>query len=173
MSIRLEAHRISHGQASAVQRVLEANPVYALRVGGALPAPNAADDVLTALPPNVDTVQKLNTGLWEDEALVAFADVIFGWPASGTAHIGLLMTDGIRHGGGLGRRMHEVVIDAVRERPQIKSLRLSIVDTNADLAEPFWKKLRYEPTGEAKPQSSGDAESVARIWSRSVETGAD
>ncbi|MGV8895432.1 MAG: GNAT family N-acetyltransferase [Rhodoglobus sp.] len=158
---------------SAVQRVLEANPIYALRVGGALAAPNAAYEVLTALPPNVDTEQKFNIGLWEDEALIAFADAIFGWPASDAAHIGLLMTDGARQGGGVGRRMHDVIIDAVREQPQIKTLRLSIVDTNADLAEPFWKKLGYEPTGEAKPYSSGDVESVARIWSRPVEVGAD
>lgn len=169
MSIRLEGDRISRGQVSAVQRVLETNPVYALRVGGALPAPNAADDVLTALPPNVDTAQKLNIGLWEDEVLVAFADVIFGWPASDTAHIGLLMTDGARHGGGVGRRMHDVVIDAVRERPQIKSLRLSIVDTNADLAEPFWKKLGYEPMGEAMPYSSGEVHKIlggiyGQVW---------
>ncbi len=45
---------------------------------------------------------------------------------------------------------------------------LSIVDTNADLAEQFWRKLGYEPTGEASPYKTGGVESTARAWSRPV-----
>ncbi|MDO5739069.1 MAG: GNAT family N-acetyltransferase [Ornithinimicrobium sp.] len=47
----------------------------------------------------------------EGELLVAFADVIVGWPNPSTAHIGLLMTDGARVGRGLGRALHTAVVE--------------------------------------------------------------
>jgi len=148
--------------------MMESNLEYSRRVGGTELAPEAASEALSALPPGVLNSQKVDLGLWDGQELVAFADVILGWPAESVAHVGLLMTHGARQGGGLGRVMHDAVIDLVGRTPNIQSLRLSIVDTNADLAEPFWAKLDYEPTGESVPYVSGSVESTARIWTRSV-----
>ncbi|MGP9528768.1 GNAT family N-acetyltransferase [Glutamicibacter sp. AOP5-A2-18] len=166
--VPLEVRRITQGQCVALQRIMESNPEYSRRVTGTGPTPGAAGDVLSALPPGVQNLRKVDLGLWDGQELVAFADVILGWPAESVAHIGLLMTDGTRQGEGLGRMMHDAVIDLVGRTPNIQSLRLSIVDTNADLEEPFWAKLDYEPTGESVPYVSGSVESTARIWTRSV-----
>lgn len=164
----MEARLVGLSQSQAVQRILESNADYSRRVDGSVPAPTAADEVLSALPPDVTVSQKVDLGLWDGQELVAFADVIVGWPAASVAHIGLLITDGARHGEGLGRMMHDAVIDVIGAKPGIQTLRLSIVDTNADLAEPFWVRLGYEPTGEAVPYVSGSVESKARIWVRAV-----
>ena len=99
---------------------------------------------------------------------MAFVGVIIGWPPVSTAHIGFLITDGGRHGEGLGRKMHDAVVDLVGSHANIRTLRLSIVDTDADLAEPFWVRLGYWPSGEAVPYSSGSVEPTARIWLRPV-----
>ena len=147
--VPLEVRRITQGQCAALQRMMESNLEYSRRVGGTELAPEAASEALSALPPGVLNSQKVDLGLWDGQELVAFADVILGWPAESVAHVGLLMTHGARQGGGLGRVMHDAVIDLVGRTPNIQSLRLSIVDTNADLAEPFWAKLGYEPTGES------------------------
>lgn len=64
--------------------------------------------------------------------------------------------------------MHDAVIGLAVRRPGIQSLRLSIIDTNVELAAPFWTKLGYEPTGEAVPYVSGSVESTARTWVRPV-----
>ncbi|UTT38659.1 GNAT family N-acetyltransferase [Glutamicibacter mishrai] len=164
----MEVRRITQGQCAALQRMVESNLEYSRRVGGTELAPEAASEALSALPPAVLNSQKVDLGLWDGQELVAFADVILGWPAESVAHVGLLMTHGARQGGGLGRVMHDAVIDLVGRTPNIQSLRLSIVDTNADLAEPFWAKLGYEPTGESVPYVSGSVESTARIWTRPV-----
>ncbi|ASE10973.1 N-acetyltransferase [Kocuria rhizophila] len=166
--VPLEVRRITQGQCAALQRMMESNLEYSRRVGGTELAPEAASEALSALPPGVLNSQKVDLGLWDGQELVAFADVILGWPAESVAHVGLLMTHGARQGGGLGRVMHDAVIDLVGRTPNIQSLRLSIVDTNADLAEPFWAKLGYEPTGESVPYVSGSVESTARIWTRPV-----
>lgn len=166
--VLLEVRRITQGQCAALQRMMESNLEYSRRVGGTELAPEAASEALSALPPAVLNSQKVDLGLWDGQELVAFADVILGWPAESVAHVGLLMTHGARQGGGLGRVMHDAVIDLVGRTPNIQSLRLWIVDTNADLAEPFWAKLGYEPTGESVPYVSGSVESTARIWTRPV-----
>lgn len=144
------------------------NAGYSRRVGGTDPGPDAARGVLTALPPNVLPDQKRDLGIWDGEVLVAFADVIVGWPNPVQAHVGLLMTDGAREGEGLGRMMHEAVVQMVSGYPMIETMRLSIVDTNSDVAQPFWMKMGYRPTGEAAPYVSGSVESTARIWVRPV-----
>lgn len=164
----MEARLITRSQSLAVQRIMESNAEYSRRVEGTVPASTAADEVLSALPPDVDASQKVDLGLWDGPELVAFADVIIGWPAVSVAHIGLLITDGARHGEGLGRTMHDAVIDHVGSIGSIQTLRLPIVDTNADLATPFWVRLGYEPTGDAVPYVSGNVESTARIWTRPV-----
>lgn len=165
---RMEPRIIRTNQVSAVQRLLESNAEYSRRVEGAPPDPTAAGEVLTARPPGVSVAQKVDLGLWDGQELVAFADVIVGWPFPSAAHIGLLMTHGARHGKGLGRMMHDAVVDYLSRKPGVHSLRLSIVDTNADLAEQFWRKLGYEPTGEASPYKTGGVESTARAWSRPI-----
>ncbi|MDO5644318.1 MAG: GNAT family N-acetyltransferase [Dermabacter sp.] len=164
----MKAHKITHSNAAAVQRIMESNHDYSRRVEGSGPVSDAAEGVLSALPPGVDPSQKMDLGLWDGDELVAFADVIVGWPAPTVAHIGLLMTDGVRRGQGLGRAMHDAVIDAVGTNPSIQTLSLSVVDTNAEVAGPFWTRLGYEPTGDAAPYASGTVESVARIWTRPI-----
>lgn len=164
----MKVRRITRRDLSAVQRLLNSNSEYSRRVTGEGPVQTAADEIFAALPPDVDPSQKVNLGLWDGADLIAFADVIIGWPDASTAHVGLLITDGARQGEGFGRTMHDAVARLVSENPPIRTLRISIVDTNADLAERFWVKLGYEPTGEASPYSSGSVESIARIWMRPV-----
>lgn len=164
----MEVRLIDSSQAKAVPRIMEPNAEYSRRVEGVVPTPTAASEVLSALPPGVPNSQKVDLGLWDGQELFAFADVIVGWPAESVAHVGLLMTEGVRQGKGLGRMMHDAVVDLAGRRSGSQSLRLSIVDTNADLAAPFWTKLGYEPTGEAVSYVSGSVESTARIWVRPV-----
>lgn len=52
--------------------------------------------------------------------------------------------------------MHKAVLELLRAHPSIRTLRLSAVDTNAEIASPFWTALGYRLTGEVVPYSSGD-----------------
>ena len=62
MNAQLEARLIVLDQAEAVHRVMASNAQYSQLVNGAEPAPDAAEDVLTPLPPKVDVTQKLDLG---------------------------------------------------------------------------------------------------------------
>ena len=50
----------------------------------------------------------------------------------------------------------------------MRRLRLGIVATNAEVAEPFWTALGYRPTGETAPYSAGDVVSSTAIWERDL-----
>jgi GNAT superfamily N-acetyltransferase len=152
----------------AVQQLLSDDGGYAGRVSGRPAGVADAVAVLTERPPGTPASAKHVLGLADGDDLVGIADVIRGWPAVGTAHIGLLQTVASRHRLGLGRAVHDAVVDLVSTWPEIATLRLAVVDTNRDVAEPFWRATGYGPTGETSPFESGSVRSVARIWTRPV-----
>lgn len=153
---------------AALQALLESAPDYTRRVTGHDPGPDDAHEVLTGLPPGLGRQDKMGLGLWADRpaGLVAFADVLRGWPRPGVAHIGLLVVHGQRRGQGLGRAMHDRVVEHLACWGEVDTLRLAIVATNAEAAQPFWELLGYRPTGEVKPYDSGAVSSSAAIWER-------
>ena len=164
----LTLRAVRQENAGELARLFASNDDYTRRVNGRSHSEDDADSALVALPPGVSKSQKYGFGLWSKQELVAFADVIRGWPTPDTAHIGLLMTHGEQHGQGLGTQMHEAILEASKGWLEISRLRISIVDTNAEMANGFWTTLGYEPTGESAIHEGDLVKSVARVWVRSL-----
>lgn len=152
----------------ALQELLESVPNYAERITGYPPGPSDALSALISVPTGFDPAGKVDLGLWADGELVAFADVLLGYPDPTVAYIGLLVVRGDRQGTGLGRRMHEAVLTRVQRESTAECLRLGIVETNAAVAEPFWSALGYSPTGEHKPYQYDKLTSTVVLWERRV-----
>ncbi len=167
-----EFQGLAHADADteALQSLLESNPGYTQRISGRDPGPGDARIILTTLPPETGPDSKYCWGMWEDGRLVAFADVIRGYPQPAVAHIGLLISSGGSQRQGLGRRMHDYVVDRVSQWAEITVLRLGIVETNAGVAAPFWRSCGYAETGEVKSYTDGEVHSVVAVWERPVTT---
>ena len=151
-----------------LQGLLESVPDYAERITGYPPGPSDALSALISVPPELDAANKHGIGLWEGDALVAFVDVLIGYPDADAAHIGLLVVRGDRQGTGLGRELHNAILERVRTQSCVKRLRLGIVETNAAVAEPFWRSLGYLPTGQRKAYRYDQLISSVDLWERSV-----
>ncbi|MFJ3383384.1 MULTISPECIES: GNAT family N-acetyltransferase [unclassified Curtobacterium] len=164
-----EVRDLAQDDVDALQELLESFPAYAERITGYPPGPSDALSAVISVPPGFDPAGKRSIGLLEDGQLVAFADVLLGYPDPATAYIGLLIVHGSRRGDGLGRRLHDAVIDRVRQETGASRTRLGIVDSNADVAEPFWTALGYERTGEIKPYRYDKLRSTVSMWARSTE----
>jgi len=165
----LAVRELGETDVAAVQGLLEAVPDYARRVTGEPPGPADAVAALAQAPDGFDRAGKRAIGAWDGAELVGFADVLMGWPDEATAFIGLLIVRGDRQGQGLGRRLHDAVVErAYQACGPDGRLRLAIVDTNKDAAEPFWRALGYVPTGEVRPYRHGDLISRAALWQRTI-----
>jgi GNAT superfamily N-acetyltransferase len=157
---------LEQGDVDALQELIESFPADAERVTGHAPGPSDALSALISVPPDFDPSGKRGIGLWEDGTLIAFADVLFGWPDPPTAYIGLLIVHGARQGQGVGQRLHDAVLERVRQDTGAMTMRLGIVERNAALAEPFWRALGYAPTGKVKPYRYDKLESTVSMWER-------
>ncbi|TDN42300.1 acetyltransferase (GNAT) family protein [Curtobacterium flaccumfaciens] len=155
----------------ALQELLETVPDYAERITGYPPGPSDGLSALLSVPEGFDpdgpgAVGKYGIGLWDDSELLAFADLLIGYPSASFAFIGLLIVRGDRQQEGLGAVMHDAVVERARSAPGVARLRLGIVATNTAVAEPFWRALGYEPTGERKPYRYDHLESAVALWER-------
>lgn len=155
---------------ASLQTLLESNSGYSHRVSGRAPQSVDGHAILTVLPPGTNMVDKHAWGLWEDGKLVAFADVIRGYPSSNVAYIGLLMTAGGQSRRGLGRAMFGLVLGEINVWHGVSVVRLGIVEANAEVAAPFWQSLGFAPTGELKPHADGSVSSTVTLWEYSIPT---
>lgn len=149
-----------------VQSLLDSDPSYTRRVRGDSPALGDGHEILVGKPAGLAVEDKFVLGLVQDDVLLALADVLRAWPTPDTAHLGLLFVSGGHRGQGLAHRLHDEVVQLAASWPGVLSLRLSIVDTNRQMAEPLWKHLGYQPTGDSTPFHDGTVRSTARIWVR-------
>lgn len=157
------------GDAALVQSLLDSDPSYTRRVRGDSPAPGDGHEILVGKPAGLAAEDKVVLGLVQGDVLLALADVLRGWPKPDNAHVGLMFVSGGHRGQGLAHRLHDAVVRRAASWPGVVSLRLSIVDTNRQTAEPLWKHLGYRPTWESVPFHDGIVRSTARIWVRPID----
>lgn len=142
---------------------------YSMRVFGRPPKADAARDVLHARPPGLGPESKITLGLWDEDRLVGVADAVRGYPQAHVMYVGLVQVASNCHGKGAGRALHDALVDQARNSSGIATLRLSIVATNAEAAEGFWRRLGYEPTREAKEWVREDGViTTAHIYEKAV-----
>lgn len=152
----------------ALQALLESDHAYTARVTGYPPGPSDALSLLLMRPEGLAEERKAVFGGF----LVSVLDVLRGYPDEEFAFLGLLLVRGDRQGEGIGAvTVGRFVDDAAREWPEVRRLRLAVVDTNAEVAPEFWRRLGFEPTGEVKPYRYHGLESVTRLGERALVTG--
>lgn len=166
----LSARVLSESDVAALQELLESQPEYAEQLTGFPPGPSDALSALLSVPPDFDPWRKRALGLWEGDALVAFADVLMGYPDARTAYVGLLIVHGQHQRTGLGRRLQQAVDALVADEPGLERLQLSVISTTNGASEPFWVSMGYRPTHEQKPYRYARTVGTVRLWERVVRT---
>ncbi len=101
--------------------------------------------------------------------LVAVVDLLRGYPDAAVAFIGLLQVRGGWQGRGIGRTAYRLVEQYVTAHwPEVRRLRLAVVDTNAEVAAPFWERQGFEVTGETKPYENAAVKSTTRLYEKAL-----
>lgn len=109
---------------------------------GRIPNGNDGIDILQELPPNKNIKDKYVLGVFAgEENLVAVIDLIKDYPEAGEWIIGLMMIEPGERGKGLGRRLHEFLVEKILTEGHRK-LRIGVVEDNKK-GFAFWKSLGY------------------------------
>lgn len=153
------------GDIEELQGLLESDPDYAERVTGGPPGPSDAMSTLLERPEGIPEENKVVLGARSAEnRLVGVIDLVRGYPDRGTVFIGLLLVHRAERGHGVGSDILGAAAHRVRETwPEAERWRLAVVDTNVEVAGPFWDQAGFEPTGESRPYRSAHVESVVRL----------
>jgi ribosomal protein S18 acetylase RimI-like enzyme len=135
----------------ALQRVMESDEGFALRVTGHPPGPADAQSTLMFVPEGRSPEDKAPFGVWAGDELVGVLDLLLRYPDSETVYIGLLLIDHARQGQGIGTAAYWALERDVLPRwPWARRLRLSVVRTNEQVLG-FWRRLGFTETGEVRP----------------------
>jgi ribosomal protein S18 acetylase RimI-like enzyme len=135
---------------AALQRVMESDEEFALRVTGHPPGPADAQSTLMLVPEGSSPDDK-GPGVWAGDELVGILDLLLRYPDDETLYIGLLQIDRPRQGQGIGAAACQALEREVEARwPWVRRLRLSVVRTN-DQVLGFWRRMGFTETGEVRP----------------------
>ncbi|MFG1906651.1 GNAT family N-acetyltransferase [Kribbella sp. NPDC048928] len=160
---------IGPGDVDAVQELIESDPGYTERITGYPPGPSDAQRLLMMRPEGLAEEAKVVLGAFAAEQLVAVVDLIRGFPNEATAFIGLLEVHASYQGSGCGRVTYDLVQRYVESTwPEVRTMRLAVVDTNAQVATTFWQRQGFEATGEVGPYQYDKLESTARLYEKQL-----
>ncbi|MFI5691943.1 GNAT family N-acetyltransferase [Kribbella sp. NPDC051586] len=158
---------IAPGDVDALQELVESDPGYTERITGYPPGASDAQSLLMMRPEGLPEESKVVLGAFAADRLVAVVDVLRGFPNDHTAFIGLLEVHAKYQGLGCGGTTYGLVERYVGSTwREIRTLRLAVVDTNAQVATGFWERQGFEPTGEERPYRYDKLESVARLYEK-------
>jgi RimJ/RimL family protein N-acetyltransferase len=163
----LTLRELGAGDEDALQALLESDADYSVRVTGYPPGPSDALSLLMVRPETVPESHKVVLGVFEGAELVAVVDLLRGYPGPEFVFIGLLLVQGPRQGSGVGTAAMAAVEGYAVHWPEARRFRLAVVDTNAAVLG-FWRRMGFEPTGEARPYRYDHLESTTRLYERSI-----
>jgi len=152
----------------ALQRVMESDEDFALRVTGHPPGPADAQSTLMFVPEGKPPDDKVVFGVWVGGELVGVLDLLLRYPDQETVYVGLLLIDRAWQGKGIGAAACQALEREVLVRwPWARRLRLSVVRTN-DQVLGFWRRMGFVETGEVRPYRYDKLQSEAILMDKPV-----
>lgn len=156
---------------AGLQRVHDASADFLHLVSGLAPSAGDVDGFFKDLPPGKGYDDKFSLGIYaaEDEGgrLIGCADLVRGFPDPQTAYIGLLLLEPSARGRGLGAAAFEAIEAQASAWPGTRYLRLGVVATTP-VAQVFWARMGFAPTGIVKPHQLGVVESTVAVYAKRI-----
>lgn len=145
----------SQDDADDLFELYRATPGYFQAVKGRGPSAEDAIEALTSVPPGDGNFEKVFGGYWLTDHLIGFSDIVFGYPDSVTAYLGLLLFREGMQFKGYGSWAHRELSEAATSKG-CQRMRLSVIETNTRAAQ-FWFNKGYREVGIRRSESyTGD-----------------
>ena len=109
---------------------------------GVLPSKKEALEIFSALPPGKNYEDKFVLGIFKDRnKLIGIIDIVKNFPVDGEWMLGLLFIDPEERGNGLGKLVHEALVQWAVTLGA-KSFRIGVIEDNYK-GKKFWSNLGY------------------------------
>ena len=146
-SARFTVRPLTAADAEAAAALAAGNPLF-YHYHPPAPTPESLRADMAALPPGKRAEDKYFAGYFDGGALIALLDMIADYPQPGTAHIGFFMLAAARQSCGLGSRLVQELLDALRAAG-FRRVRLG-TDIGNPQSAAFWTKNGFCPVGETE-----------------------
>lgn len=133
---------LTENDRTIIEKFFEKASDYAILERGFSNPQLETESFINDLPPAKKLTDKFNYGIFDkNNNLVGVIDLIKDFPTKGEFMLGLLeFVPAVRHQG-LGKAVHKILIEKVRDLGA-KSLRIGVLEVN-NSAIKFWKSLGY------------------------------
>ncbi len=133
--------RIGVEAAPQLQHLLERCADFWELIYGTAPAPDSGLQELTSIAPGKTMEDTFTFGVYEDERLIAFAQLARDYPKPSEWWIGLLLVDPDERGRGFGAQIHRQIVEWIEA--QAGTAMGLVVQTQNERARRFWLRLGY------------------------------
>lgn len=100
------------------------------------------EEFLIDVPPNINLQNKEVFGIYNQEELIGFLDLLFHYPDDSTCMIGYLVIDQRYRKQGLGQKIYNEVVTYLSKR-DISKVRLGVIKDNIPAVK-MWEKQGFE-----------------------------
>lgn len=138
---------------AAVFALLEASADYVWMEREEAPHPALVDEYFTDAPPGLDAARGYRPGLFDGDALLALAEMAFGYPWPDAAYLGLMMVHPAARGTGAGQRLLRH-LESVAQGRGMRQMFLGVLDANPR-GRAFWEREGFTATGLGGPVTLG------------------
>ncbi len=108
------------------------------------PRPYLVEEFFEDAPPGLAAADGYRAGVFEGDALLAVAEMSFGYPAAGDGYLGLMIVRSSARGGGAGARLLRHLEGVARGRG-VRQLFLAVLDANPR-GRAFWEREGFVAT---------------------------
>lgn len=144
LSSEYEVRKLTEDDVDIVYQLSLGNPMYFEYCPPAVTKESIIQD-MSALPPRTTKKEKYYVGYFEQNHLVAVADLIVKYPNEQTAFVGFFMMAIEYQKKGIGSKLVKELEEFFRKNGY-RYIRLGFVKGNPQ-SEAFWKKNGFIPTG--------------------------
>ncbi len=144
-SSKYEVKRITESDITDVYRLCKTNRRF-YRYMGRVPTKGSLTEIISEVPEGLSPTNKIFIGFYDDDSLIAVADLILGYPESDDVFIGWFVVDGYLQGQGIGTQIFADM------RANLKAMGYDYISLGCakenEVAMKFWESLGFEHTGD-------------------------
>ena len=151
ISNKYKVRKLINGDIDIIYNLMKENPLFYEFCPPFVTKESIMEDLI-ALPPNVPIENKYYIGFFKEEKLVAIMDLIYKFPNSNTAFIGLFMMDKNEQGKGIGSNIISDCAKFLKDEG-FSRIRLAYAKGNPQSSS-FWRKNHFVETGETSESTN-------------------